>query len=131
MPLLPPRPATKTSLFASFLVVVFSATKVGGSRGSTSSFRAGTPSYTHHPKVQPGSSSIVHERSARVKYDSSADLPKGQGASIHRESEKGNSRKPVAGSGASRKLGFRRCRFSETEGIRKRESGYASMPHRK
>src|SRR5215217_1815527 len=81
-----------------FLVVVFSATKVGGSRGSTSSFRAGTPSYTHHPKVQPGSSSIVHERSARVKYDSSADLPKGQGASIHRESEKGNSRKPDADS---------------------------------
>ena len=48
MPLLPPRPATKTSLFRSFLLVMFSTSTVGGSRGSTSLFiRAGTPSYTH------------------------------------------------------------------------------------
>src|SRR5215217_6381215 len=40
MPLLPPRPATKTSVFKSFLLVMFSASKEGGSR-------AGTPSYTH------------------------------------------------------------------------------------
>src|SRR5215217_5336381 len=48
MPLLPPRPATKTSVFKSFLLVMFSASKEGGSRGGTSLFfRAGTPSYTH------------------------------------------------------------------------------------
>src|SRR5919112_5201618 len=39
-----PSPNYKTSLFRSFLVVMFSASKIGGSRGSTSySFRAGTP----------------------------------------------------------------------------------------
>src|SRR5215212_1007840 len=56
MPLLPPRPATKTSLFRSFLVVMFSASKVGGSRCRTSSFfRAGTPSYTLSKRSSPAS----------------------------------------------------------------------------
>src|SRR5215212_3755714 len=104
--LLPPRSATKTFLFRSFLVVMFSASKEGGSRGSTSSFfRAGTPSYTHYLKVQPGSSSIVHECAARVKHNSSADLPKGRAASIHRAAEKASSRKPS----------FRYTGFSETK----------------
>ena len=54
---------------------MFSTSKVGGSRGSTSLFfRAGTPSYTSHLKVQPGSSSIVNERLTKVKPRSSANL---------------------------------------------------------
>jgi len=88
------------------LLVMFSASKVGGSRGGTSLFfRAGTPSYTHHPKVQPGSSFIVHGCTAAVKYKSLSDLPKRRAASIQRESEKTPSRKPGFRCGRSRKAG--------------------------
>src|SRR5215212_10350098 len=84
MPVLPPCPATKTSLFRSFLVVMFSASKEGGSRDSKSysSGLAPPPTHTSHPKVQPGSSFIVHERTATVNHKSLAET-KGRVVSIH------------------------------------------------
>ena len=54
---------------------MFSASKVGGSRGSTT-FITGLapPSYTYHPAVQSGSSFIVKKRTFRGNYEFLAEI---------------------------------------------------------
>ena len=53
---------------------MFSASKVGGIRGSRSLLPGWYPPPTHHPKVQPGSSFIVHERTFRGNYEFLAEI---------------------------------------------------------
>ena len=73
---------------------MFSTSKVGGSRGSTT-FITGLapPSYTHHPAVQPSSSFIDYKRLTKVKLRSSANLRGGLPLFTEKKTEKSSSRK--------------------------------------
>ena len=55
---------------------VFSASKIGGIRGSRTLLPGWHPPPTHHSAVQPGSSFIVNKRLTKVKPRSSANLRK-------------------------------------------------------